>query len=654
MALANRNANTFKKLSMPMSYQLLAENRLYEARNVFDNKGVTETRPGIRRYNSTGLVSQGFTLDLSYLDYDYLQDDEQQPVLRKVLSGSFFKNSSNERYKIVKIGPAVYSAKPSGNHDILKTGLSDGTKHRGITLNDRHILAIEGDGLYQFNGSTLTQLGQLPPTTGSVAAAAGGSLADKTWQVGLTFYSSVTGFETNVFASAQQATATTNNTIAVSNIPATADNATIDKVRIYLKNVTDNTAFLFYSEINLGTTTANITDEPTSALTPPTTSATPVTGGGKYLAAFGSRLAYSGNAIFPNDVFFSEEYIPDAFDDTTTARTITIDGQGPITGIAVGLYDNSYLSPFLVAFKKTSVTIYSELGGSISQVMIDGQVGCISHDTIRVRNGVVYFMSENGWYRIRNGSLERDRGIPVSLGSGDIDDIFSRNGWTYQLNADQYENFFSAYYSTLGHYLTFIAENGNNSFYKAYNYEERIDGFRVYQFKTPLSCAFEGEDDNGNQCVFLGDLEGFLYTYSVKNDRRDEDKNATSQSIPAFVYLPFTIPGDESISYNWRSLILKAIAGNNDLMVRAFTSYGMLDSETLEFDFSNADSGFVLDLSQLDVDVLGDERTPKSFAADICRSGEVLILGFFQDAIDSNMGLISSQLFYNRNGNRNT
>lgn len=654
MSLKRKNANTFKKLSMPISYQLLAENRLYEARNVFDNKGVTETRPGIRRYNSTGLVSRGFTLDLSELDYEYLQDDDQQPVLRKLISGSFFKNSNSDRFKIVKVGPAILSVKATGNSDILKTGLSDGTKHRGLTLNNRHILAIEDDGLFQFDGTTFTQLGQRPPTTGSVAAAAGGSLADKTWQVGLTFYSSSTGFESNVYESAQQATATTNNTIAVTNIPSTADNATIDKVRVYLKNVTDATEYLFYSEINLGTTIASITDEPTSTLVPPTKNAAPLTGGGKYLAAFGARLAYAGNNSFPNDVFFSEEYTPDAFDDTTTARTITIDGQGPLTGIAVGLYDNSYLNPFLVAFKKTSITIYSELGGASSQVMIDGQVGCISHDTIRVRNGVVYFMSENGWYRIRNGSLERENGVPVSLSNGDIDDIFSREGWTYQLNAAQYENFFSAYYSTLGHYLTFVAENGNNSFYKAYNYEERIGGFRAYQFKTPLSCAFEGEDDNGNQCVFLGDLDGFLYTFSVKNSRYDEDLDATQQSIPAFLYLPFNMPGDESVTYNWRSLVLKAIAGNEDLAVRAFTTYGMLEPQSLEYDFSNDDTGFILDLSQLDVDVLGDERTPKSFAADINRTGEVLILGFFQDAIDSNMGLISSQIFYNRNGNRNT
>jgi uncharacterized membrane protein len=61
-----------------------------------------------------------------------------------------------------------------------------------------------------------------------------------------------------------------------------------------------------------------------------------------------------------------------------------------------------------------------------------------------------------------------------------------------------------------------------------------------------------------------------------------------------------------------------------------------------------------LDVSKLDVDSLPDERIPVTAIADINRTGETLIVGFYQDVIDANIGLISAQLVYNKNGNRNT
>jgi hypothetical protein len=629
MSLRRKNLSIHKSLSMPVSYKLLAPDKLYDARNIYDNQGVTETRPGVMRYNSTSLGG-------------------------RVLSKSYFKKTDGTRYKLAKVGTVLYSVAASGAHTTLKSGLSSSTKHRGVTINDRHIIAIEGDGLYSFNGTTFTQLGQSPPSTLTVNDAAGGSLtADHDYQVGITFYASGIGFETNALASSVVPITGTDLTIAITAIPAVASNALIDKVRIYLKDITDNGSMLFVDEIDLGTTTYNITEEPTSTQTPPTKNAAPSAGGGKYLAIFGKSVAYTGNGTFKNDVFISEEYLPDGYDDTTTAKTLEIPGQGEVTGIATGLYDNSYLNPFLVIFKKTTTVLYSELNGVAVQTTIDEHVGCVSHDTIKVRNGIVMFMSENGWYAVKNGSLIKKEGKPFSLGGGDIDDVFTRNGWSYQLNAAQFSSFFSAYYPTLGHYMTFVAEGSSENFQKAYNYEERLGGFRPLEFKKSFTCASEGEDDNGYQCVFLGDEDGFIYTYSIRNDLHDEDESGASETIPAFAYLPYIIPGDDSCSYNFRSLVVKAINSANNVTVRAFPAYSFQAYESTSFDFSNATPGFVLDLSQLDVDILGDERVPTTYMADINRTGETMLIGFFQDILDANMGLISSQLTYNKNKNRN-
>lgn len=630
MSVRRRASRIHQTLSIPMSFKLLAQGRLSDARNIYDNKGLTDTRFGLKRFNTTSLGGA-------------------------VLSVSYFKSNAGARYVLAKVAGSIYRVNESGAATLVKSGLSTTTKHRGVTLNNRHIMAVEGDGLFQYDGTTFTQLGQAAPTGASVTATSGGSLTDThKYKVGLTFYSSVTGFESNLFESNEITAASPNLTASVASIPATAANGTIDKVRVYLKDTTDNSSYLFSSEINLGTTTATVTAEPTSTQIPPTTHSVPLAGGGKYLATFGNRLAYTGNGTFPNDVFFSEEYTPDGFDQTTTERTIFTSGQGPNTGIAVGLYDNNYLNPFLAIFKKTSISIYSELGGSPVLATLDNHVGCVSHDTIKVRDGVIYFMSENGWYRIRNGSLERKDGIPVSLGDGDIDDVFSRTGWEKELNSQNYENFFSAYYSTLNHYMTFVSEGSSNSIQRAYNFEERIGGFRAYTFKQSLNCAAEGEDSTGHQCVLIGDAVGYVYTFSNRNPHYDEDTSGSAQSIPAFAILPYVIPGDYGVTYNFRTLTLLAQNSTSSITVMAFQGYGQQRLQQFSYEFPNTDLGFTLDVSKLDEGVLTDDRVPNSYTADVSRTAESLLVGFYQDTSGASMGLISAQIDYNRNGNKNS
>lgn len=630
MTVRKRAIKAFKNLSLPVSYKVLDDTAMPDARNVFDNKGITETRYGIKRFNTTSLSGA-------------------------ILSVSYFKTSAGVRYKLAKVGTNLYSVAASGASTVIKSGLSATTKHRAITLNDRHIIGIEGDGLFSFNGSVFTELGQVPPTGANAAVTSGGSLTDSNnFKAGLTFYSSVTGFESNVFESSQVTTASPNKQITISLIPATASNGTIDKVRIYLKNTTSNTAYLYVDEVDLGTTSYVIGATPTSAIIPPTKNAPPISGGGKFLTSFGKKVAYAGNATYLSEVYISEEYLPDAFDGTITQIVLQIPGQGPITGIATGLFSDTFLTPFLVIFKKTSISIYSELNGIPNLTTLDAHVGCISNETIRIRNGSVFFMSENGWHGIVNGVLIKGQnGETVSLGNGAINDIFSRVGWTNELNIPQASTFFSAYYPTDGLYLTFVCEGANTVINKAYVYEEKIGGFRPWEFKTALTCACEGEDDLGYQVVFIGDSTGTLFTYSSRNSRSDEDKDGAVQSIPAFAMLPYIQPGDDASSYNFRTLAVRALSSANPITVRTFPSFSLQAFNSTTYDFPNTSLGFTLDVSQLDVDILGDERIPVTAMADINQTGETLLVGFYQDIIDANLGLLSAQITSNKNGNRN-
>ena len=64
MTVKQKALQTFKRLSLPVSYRLGDDSGLIDARNVFDNKGVMETRPGIRVYNSISLG--GAVISLSF------------------------------------------------------------------------------------------------------------------------------------------------------------------------------------------------------------------------------------------------------------------------------------------------------------------------------------------------------------------------------------------------------------------------------------------------------------------------------------------------------------------------------------------------------------------------------------------------------------
>ena len=627
MTLRKRAIKDYRKLNKPISYRLLDQGKLSDCRNIISNEGIEETRYGLKRYNDTTLGGA-------------------------ITSQSFFKKSSGTGYRLAKVGTVLYKVSPTGAHTSLKTGLTAGVKHRAVTFTDRHIIALGSDGLFFYDGTNFSQLGQAAPTSPTATIAAGGGLVDgTTYQVAITYYSSTTGFESNYSVTATATATAVNKTIAITSIPATAANLSIDKVRIYIKNVTANGSYLYSSEVALGSTTYNITAMSVSTITPPTDNYPPETGGAKYLTVFGDRLVYAGSSSYPTEVFFSKTYLPDAFDNVDIPGVLLVAGQGPITGLATGFFDDAALNPYLVIFKRNSISIYSEIGGNVAQALLDENVGCVSADTIRVGNGMIYFLSDHGWRVIKRGTLvKKSDSMPYTLGDGDIDDIFTRTGWTKEINSDNYANFFSSYYTINSQYITFMSEGQDTSIKKAYVYSEKIGGFRVWDFKYELSSSCDSEDDNGNQAVFIGDSTGFIFTYSIKNNRYDEDSSLNQLSIPAKMNLSYIQSDDETTSYNFKTLTVKALANDNDITVKVYPTYNADPYDTLTYEFPNISESFTLDVSQLDIDTIGDDRTPVTVKGDISLTGEALLVSFEQDIVGGNIGLISAQVEINKNG----
>jgi hypothetical protein len=623
-----------RSFNMPVSFRVNERNeRLRDALNVISNQERLETRFGRSLYNSTLLSGQP-------------------------LSVSFFKTAGGTRYLIAKVGTTIYSVASSGAHTAIKTGLSATTKHRGITwargASSRHIISCESDGLFQWDGTNFTQLGQAGPSAPTVAAGTG-SLTNGTYKVYLTYYSSTTGFESNAGAGSSNVT-TAAQGVDITNIPSTASNATIDKIRIYLDDVGDVDDPIYVAEISLGTTTYSITSDPTSTSTHPTANAAPSSGGGKFLTEFNRKLVYAGNSTYKNDVYFSEQDLPDGFNDGNAANRLVLYAplDGEITGIATGLYNNSVLDPYLVVFKKRSTHIYSEINGEGKFVPISAQIGCVSHDSISVKNGDIFFLSDNGWRAISNGRLiNNESGNAATLGDGDIDDIFRQPGFIYEVNRSQLSNAFSVYYSTLDQYMTWVPEGSGTDLSKTYCYEFMTGGFKPFQFYSPSTCACIGEDSSGDEVVFMGDTNGAFYTHSSKEDRSDDDYTGSAKSIESFGMLTWMNGDDLDCSYNFRNLNLERVYSDSEINIKTWINYSFNKLQEYSPAFSDPEDGAFWDEAEWDEAIWGDERAIVPGYLDINRCGLNLLVGFYMNEIDGNLNLVSAQLDFSKNGNKN-
>jgi hypothetical protein len=638
MPLNLRGSQKFRNFNVPVSYRIHDRSgKFLDARNVYSVQDRLDTRFGTSRMNA-------------------------EPLPGAIQSLSFFAKSDGSRYTLAMVDRELYVVNTNGPQSESINGFQfnglPNLKHRGITWNDRHIIAVEGEArLYSFDGEIFTQLGQNPPPfAATLTAESGGTLTDGSkYKVGITFYSTQLGFESNVKESAEITIADPNKKIKADFNASAPSNLFMDKVRIYLKNVTTDSDYLFIAEVDTSVMTYSIADESTSAQTPPTKNGMPESGGGKYLTQFNSQLVFAGNSNYPNDVFFSEDDLPDAFNGLDDRLVLHISGHGAITGLAVGLFSDSVLDPFLVIFKRKSTRIFSNIGGQPKMVVLSEEIGCVSHDTIVVKNGVVYFLSEEGWRAIANGRLVVDKqGDAITLGNGDIDDIFKSSGYVYEVNRNGLGRTFSVYYPTLDQYITWVPEASNAAYTKAYVYEYDSAGFKPYEFAVPATCSVLGENSSGRDMVLFGTSDGFVMKHSIMEERSDRDQDNNIVPINAFAVLPW-LPedGDFDATYNYRELILKALASGAQLTVKTFLDYNLSTGIEGTYSFPDQNEGFILDESILDQGIFGDERSVVTARSDINRVGESIAIGFYQNEIGANIGLVSMQVDSSKNGNRN-
>lgn len=651
MALRSGIIKANRAFNLGVSYRLgeIGE-KLFDASNLIHLEGKLSTRYGLHKFNTASFSTNPLSL-------------------------SFYKKFDDSTRKIIlKTDSVLKAASEDGVFADIKTGLTSTTTHDAVTMSGRHILAIGSDGLFSYDGTTVAPLGVSAPTAPTTAVAAGGALTDKTYQVAVTYVCSSTGFESNQGAASANVTTNSgagNSTIAVTAIPVST-HPLVDKKNIYLKNVSDSGNFLLVTQIDAATTTLNIVANPASnALSPPTGKDVPVAGGGKYLAIFNGALCSAGSSTYPSDCFFSNPNEPDGW--STLNSLVHAQGDGPITGLAVGNYRNQEITQYLVIFKRKSLTVYYQStagAANDTETFIDG-VGCVSHKTIKVKDGNIYFLSDQGWRVFSQGAL-----VSKTLADGDIDDIFQISGWTYGINKTAITSAFSAYYSELDTYLTWVSEGSSTSFDKcyAYNLGPRLwDGQFMPQQFSQCTCACAGEDTNGNSVIFIGRSDRNIYTYSIRNpfyddttsngfvldvSQLDVDKLQAegTTSIPVSATLNWAPNDDFDATFNYRNFFLEAIsetsAANSAVTMSAYLNFSRTISTIFLYNFF-ATEGFQLDVSRLDVDILADDRTRSRQFADINKTGRNILINISQNVKGARLQLLASQLNYSKNGNSN-
>lgn len=637
MPLRLRAKQSWDNFNFGVSYRLgdSRPNRFLDALNLYSSQNLLRTRPGITRYCDTAVHSTGID------------------------SLSFFKKSDGTSYLLAKADTALYSVATSGAHTSLTTGLSATDKHRAVTLNNRHIIAVGSTALSFYDGTNYSTLGLDTPSAPTVAASgSGNNLAAADYRVVCTFYASSIGAESNKGVESAILTITAGQRIDVSSIDTTSSHPLVDKVRVYVRDYENAGDYIFHSEINLGTATATIDENPLSSRNPPTRNAAPPSGGATHIAKFGRKIAFVGNSSFPNDLYLTEEDVPDAVDDSGRGNVVYIPGQGPPTGLASGYFDDSNQTPYLVVFKKTSTHIYSEIAGNAAFVTLDDDIGCVSGDTISLIGGDLYFLSEKGWRILRNGRfLKKKTGIgdesSYTLAGSDLDDLFTNNGYIYQLNSSDFANMHSAYYATLGQYITWISEGTSTDKSRAYCYEIETDSFKPFRFPENITASCVGEDSNGRKCLYLGDASGFIYQYRIQNDNTDHNRDRESVNIETFFILSH-LPGsdgDFDATYNYYELILDAIANSENFTIKYFPDFDLGAENELTYSFPDPNSGFVLDVSQLDVGKFTDGRTMVRARGSLQYRAKSMAIGVYLNASGVTMDLIRGQLNLNKNGN---
>jgi hypothetical protein len=669
--LKKRAIKHWKDFNIPLSYVPGdTRDRFIEAHNVYVHNGRTFTRPGCELLSATPGDIAAMTYYKEGEDQELIYVAKNKKVFERIrTSGSVETKTAYTYPNFDEVGMPFSSVAAFG---------------RLFLANEQSIYQYQKkNGLENDTGYTFAKLGIDIDgigieTTSVVKYDVGGVVFSNgtQYQVGFSLYDPTHGFETKIIPGSSY-TYTTGQIFRIEMratkwlFPETFGNPFVTHGRFYIKNLTTASDWSFVSSSNLRY--ALNLDDPTlladhevgavcfqeepyciipisNTITPPDNDAWEA--GAQHIAAMNNKLVifYKDKIVFSK----TDDYdgpLPEVPD---VDNFIYAHGDGDIVGGAIGYYDDSKMEPYVAIFKRNSCSVWSKIDGIENNVLISDHIGCVSKHTIQVVNGDVFFMSEHGWAVMSKGRIIMDdQGNPILLGDADIGSIFSDPGFFYGINKSMMHKFHAVYDQRLKQYITFIAESGDRDVTKAMPFMLKTKGFARWEFLPKIQCSAYGADYLGISSVFLGCDSG-IYKLSVDSKRRDWNAATSAhQKIPAHVIFTWLAGGDYDATYNFYELCLEAINAIQDLVVSAAIDFtrNYTSIETID----NTMEGFQLDVDSLDTQGLADERLVKRYRTDIhkCGLNIAVKIKMSEDLDYGNLELVSAQIHFNKNGNRN-
>jgi hypothetical protein len=333
-----------------------------------------------------------------------------------------------------------------------------------------------------------------PASVPTLAAGAAGGMTG-TFQIRVTYYNSNTGHESSASdSSASQAL--TAQKLSLTNIPVSAD-AQVTSRKIYIRNTANQTAFRLADTIanNVDTTlTVDVTTSSLTILAPNTTENDEPPSTAKFAAWFNSYMFVADD----DNIYWSKKDYPESFDGEDYEPIGANDGQ-KITGL-VGYED------VLLIFKSRSVYVLtgkSPVSWRIEPLFTD--IGCVSHRSIVVAGGALWWWSEDGPVKW-DGTGKPSKIAQLLLGGITINDTYRHKiqgaldinnqmvVWTYPESGET-----------------------ENTAMVPFNY--RLDCFPSNKW-DPMHVASLAtvEDNTGKRWVYAGNYNGQIFRFADANN----------------------------------------------------------------------------------------------------------------------------------------
>jgi hypothetical protein len=439
---------------------------------------VVSKRRGFSTINSTKAAASAVTGQFQY---------------KRLSSGTF------TRYHLVvlddgRIGTLASDPGGAGTYTSITTGIFTGSTPCDFAAAQNLAFIVNGTAQKKYDGTNLRNFGITAPATAPSLATGAAGTPSGTYEARVTYVNSSTGHESSAGTTSATVTVVAQK-IEFSSIPTSSD-AQVDTRKVYLRNTSTQANFYLATTINDNTTTTysyNQADTLLVTLGPNSTENNPPPTTVKYLTYHRSRMF----AADDNTLYYSQIELPEAFDPDFN-EPVDAQNSQKIKGLA------SFNDVLVVLKERSMYGIFGVDPDSWSVRLLSADIGCTSHRSITIKEGVMYWWSHLGPVMWTGEGFPEPIGLPTL--SGTINNT--------TLDASQYTNVVAASLEQAQLILFSVSDNGDttNTRTLAWSWRARrwvTDGWNGLEIAS-LAVV---EDNSNRRWTYFGNPNGQVFRF---------------------------------------------------------------------------------------------------------------------------------------------